>query len=69
MKKLGKLVLTGLLLSLLMIGVVYSSPILGAEQKTKEETRCYLGCCLMISSWCVWYCTVCETVETQTSGK
>jgi len=60
MKKLGRLVLLGLMLSMLLAGLVPGDSGLAAQEIGATTQHCYLGCCLRISGWCVWHCTVCE---------
>lgn len=62
---LRKQVLAGLYIALLLIAIVLAAPTPTlADTGNPGDEHCYWGCCLYISSWCVWHCIVCEDVPT-----
>jgi hypothetical protein len=65
MKNLGRLVFSGLILSLLFAGMLYASPAFTPQRINTNVQHCHWGCCLSVSGWCVFSCIVCEDIPSQ----
>jgi hypothetical protein len=61
MRKLGRLVMIGLLLSMLLAGMGFATSGFGPQPlNTTGNEKCRRECCFKISGWCVFTCIVCE---------